>query len=117
MDFFIEKSNALAMRPKQWLVKSRTGENWFYFDERTRETKSIYPVGALKFANIENDLIEFRVGYSLDGRHVSKLPMVRTCAVLGGHVKRRITMMVWLIDLMDQGRRDPVLSGCIFTVA
>jgi len=64
----------------------------------------------LEPANVPHNLINILGGHTLDLRHIAELPMVRTNAVGSRHLKRRIAVMVRLVDFVDQ-RRAVIGSG------
>jgi len=93
------------------LWKSRKPVETGFIHERTRETKSIHPLAALKFANKKTILSSS--GVIPSRRHVPKLQWCARAPFLAAHVKRRIAMMVWLVGSCGSRRAIPVLSGRI----
>ena len=64
---------------------------------------------------IFDDLLDVPWCHAFDLRHISEFPMVRPHTVRGRHVERRITVMVRVIDLVDQ-RRTVIGSGSPLTL-
>src|SRR5262249_39671256 len=73
-------------------------------------SSQLFPRLLLEPANVPHNLINVLGGHTLDLRHIAELPMVCTNAVRSRHLKRRIAVMVRLVDFVDQ-RRAVIGSG------
>ena len=70
----------------------------------------------LKPANIPDDLLDVGRSDPVDLRHIAELPMVGFDAEGGGALKRRVPVMIGLIDLVNE-RRTLLCARCLRTMA
>ena len=84
---------------------------------RTRDVNNLEDAGlTLQPADIAGDLLDVGRSDSVDLRHIAELPMVGFDAGGGGTLKRRVSVMVGLINLMNE-RRTLLCPSALWTMA
>ena len=66
----------------------------------------------LEPADITSDLLDIPGGHAFDLRHVAEFPMMSSDAELRRAQKRRVAVMIGLVDLMDEWR-TLLSAGCL----
>ena len=84
---------------------------------RTKDVSNLEDAGlTLQPADIAGDLLDVGRSDSVDLRHIAELPMVGFDAGGGGTLKRRVPVMVGLINFMNE-RRTLLCPSALWTMA